>query len=1111
MDTSLEKDLISRGKIVSEINRNFFVEAGAGSGKTKMLVSRMVAMVESGIDISRICAITFTKAAAGEFYERFQKQLIDRSRPDYVWNDSGEPGQLPEPTELSKQRCREALRNIDLCFMGTIDSFCSMVLSEHPSEAGIPADSVVVDDETGKSIYKQVFVSICAGKFGQELQELSKRFREVTNNSENLFADCMKSIMENRNARLNYKETVARDIGQAYKEEKAELIRLVSFLRDHRGYAYEGNKDSVGAWERLNYSLTDIRKSWNSSFNNMLYALKSLSSIGIDKKFRDEKDFSDSVEEKNQRCLGIALLGKDRNILKELKEYQYSVSMMFFEKCIPVLEDTMREKGCMTFFDALYYLREMLRKDAMADGKLIKYIYDRHSYFLIDEFQDTNPLQAEVFFYLASENPVPDWRLCVPRPGSIFIVGDPKQSIYRFRSADVTSFLKVRSLFTGDAGEVLTLSRNFRSTNEMCRYFNDTFSRLLDVETENQSKFELIPLKTETENEFQGVYKYDAIPNPDPDASDEPSDPECILRIISTLVDNDEYLITTPGDASPRKIRYDDIMVITMNKASLGPIMACLNGNGIDTRVEGRVLFSRNEALNEISKIYKAVSNTDDEISLYGALTGRIFGLSDRELLIFRNAGGKITLKNVPSEFEKRDEDSVKVSETLGCLRRFMYENRILSPAALFSKTLDSFRVFMTSCFDNLEVVYYTLELLRNAEKSGAVTSAKETGQYIDTLMADAPTEERCLSLKEERNAVHLANLHKVKGLEAPVVILAQAGVRSVVPKKRIIYGDTTEGYFFSPHDKDDKQLVTGAFEDEYKDEKDALTAENIRLLYVAATRARNALIINGKDKRNRWGDIIPEHCRNFFDCVDLRDPKMLEKKALDPAALYRDADETSVLNGRKVEAPTYVRENPSKQRAISKITDDNELMIVSVLQSSETRKISSNSAIHRFPDLLGTMVHRLMEILVSSGNTVDASKAIEEIINEYHTPQSEPYDSEFRMALIEVADKMRNGGYSQVNSVPQDLLATLLKADEVYCEMPFCYVEDTEEGRVLWNGVIDVVYLENGKWHIVDYKTNADGNNLDIKYYAQLAAYVRAFQNTTRETADAFTYHIHI
>ena len=129
--------------------------------------------------------------------------------------------------------------------------------------------------------------------------------------------------------------------------------------------------------------------------------------------------------------------------------------MDFLNSCVPHLVKAMRDEGKMTFFDYLFYLREMLRKDAEKDGKLIQYIYDRHSYFLIDEFQDTNPLQAEIFFYLASANPNSQWKECVPRPGSLFIVGDPKQSIYRFRGADVTSFLNVKTLFEKNGGAIL--------------------------------------------------------------------------------------------------------------------------------------------------------------------------------------------------------------------------------------------------------------------------------------------------------------------------------------------------------------------------------------------------------------------------------------------------------------------------------------------------------------------------------------------------------------------------------------------------------------------------------------------------------------------------------
>ena len=179
--TSLERDSLSRLRIVSGINENFFVEAGAGSGKTTMLVNRMVAMVEAGLDISRICAITFTKAAAGEFYERFRRSLIERSDTASTWEEGG-PGMLPEPTDETRERCRIALQNIDLCFMGTIDAFCGMVLSEHPSEAKIPPDAAIVSDEEAEDVYRQQYVKISSGECGEELRLLAKTFQAVHRN-----------------------------------------------------------------------------------------------------------------------------------------------------------------------------------------------------------------------------------------------------------------------------------------------------------------------------------------------------------------------------------------------------------------------------------------------------------------------------------------------------------------------------------------------------------------------------------------------------------------------------------------------------------------------------------------------------------------------------------------------------------------------------------------------------------------------------------------------------------------------------------------------------------------------------------------------------------------
>ena len=137
-------------------------------------------------------------------------------------------------------------------------------------------------------------------------------------------------------------------------------------------------------------------------------------------------------------------------------------------------------------------------------------------------------------------------------------------------------------------------------------------------------------------------------------------------------------------------------------------------------------------------------------------------------------------------------------------------------------------------------------------------------------------------------------------------------------------------------------------------------------------------------------------------------------------------------------------------------------------------------------------------EMLVTTRNTVDAKAAIGEIIREYSTPGTEGYEGKLTETLLKAADRMRGGGYPQTNGLPQDILGTLLAADEVYCEVPFSYKDDSDKTTV-WNGVMDVIYSGNGEWHIVDYKTNADGSDLDTRYQAQLSAYVKSLQGNHR------------
>lgn len=228
--------------------------------------------------------------------------------------------------------------------------------------------------------------------------------------------------------------------------------------------------------------------------------------------------------------------------------------------------------------------------------------------------------------------------------------------------------------------------------------------------------------------------------------------------------------------------------------------------------------------------------------------------------------------------------------------------------------------------------------------------------------------------------------------------------------------------------------------------------------------------------------------------------PKAAEASELpetaDADSLYTAAESSSVLNDRTSEAKSYEIVRPSKTAVKSKIAADEEY-------DEETSDLLRDARRKKNPALTGTLIHKLMESLVSSKNTADLSGLIREICDDYQV--TDPY---YAGVLKQVGETIRSGGYPQTGSLPRDILAELLSAEEVHCELPFCYAG--EENQII-HGVIDAAYRKNGAWHIIDYKTNEDGDALDVQYEAQLASYVSAFKVITGEDADAAVYHIDV
>lgn len=391
----MQQDTLSRQKIVENIYSNFFVEAGAGSGKTTILVKRMVAMVEQGIDVSKICAITFTKAAAGEFYARFQKALIERStaetKPDFVPT----PGELGNPTDITRSRCLQALNDIDLCFMGTIDSFCNIILSEHPAKAGIPSNAAVLSYDDMLSQYKKAYSDIQKGYYGKDLQQLCRRFCALHDRPNEVFIGAIGKLMDTRNCEFVFDRASNSNVDIALKDAKAVFLPIFETLLAHPELKYDNNGPSREAWDTLQAKAKMLLAPWQDNANQIMRALGTIGNLRLipetDLAIFGTAGATVFQSHLSRNKISWYEFSEDglQVLAKQLQDLQYSVSMEFLTAATEKIAQNLRAEGKLTFFDYLLYLRDTLKADAMADGALIRHIYDRHQYFLIDEFQDS--------------------------------------------------------------------------------------------------------------------------------------------------------------------------------------------------------------------------------------------------------------------------------------------------------------------------------------------------------------------------------------------------------------------------------------------------------------------------------------------------------------------------------------------------------------------------------------------------------------------------------------------------------------------------------------------------------------------------------------------------
>lgn len=868
-------DATARRRIESDLDVNLLVEAGAGSGKTTALVARMVALVTTGsATVDQIAAVTFTRKAASELRERFQAGVEEHIRLERG---------AAEPDVLVLDRLTSALDEIDRAFIGTIHSFCGRLLRERPLEIGLDPDFQELPVEERALLRKRAWESYLE-RLARESDPILEDLARAGLRPSTLFG-LFCYLVENPDV-----DFPADAIDPPSAEDVASVRSELEQIVEHGWELMDDVPSSGNEWDSLQKKIRQLHfqkdvTGWTEDAD-LFEAIALLCKPGprghdpVLKRWRQAdlaKLFRARVD-----TFGVGDTPA-QGLVNRWYAHRYALAIRLGLHAVEEFAAHRLRIGKLDFQDLLVLAARLLK----SDRGVRKNLGERYRRLLVDEFQDTDPLQAEIMLLLSSPPPesggepevaedekpardAPDWRTAVPRPGALFVVGDPKQSIYRFRRADIQLYGFVKGRFS-DFGEVLTLSTNFRSRPAIGDLVNELFSKpgfLPPLATPEQAAFERLAVPPPSAPvSKEGVYTYQLAPDGANKDSASEDDAARIATWIRDRVDSGERVA-------------GDFLILTRGRGQLSAYARALEARSLPLQVTGAGVGVEEE-IREVEVLVECMIDPSNAVKVVSALVGLFFGLDYERLVAHRLDGGGL---DVMSPGDRGHPDVLAALRVLNG----WWRASVSDPADVFiARLVSELGVLPYSAAGDLGTLragalLYSLEAVRAATLAGAASlpgALAALSASLDLKEAEAPFE------PGRPDAVRLMNLHQAKGLESTVVILADPTEhREWRPELHLTRSEdgVAEGYLrvtaASTGRRSPQDLARPMQWEEYEAaERRFERAEEVRLLYVAVTRAREELVVAqwpGGRGSSAWAALDPwltEHAT--LEVMERREP----------------------------------------------------------------------------------------------------------------------------------------------------------------------------------------------------------------------------------------------
>lgn len=1093
----------SQKRVIDSRSKRLLVSASAGTGKTTVMIERIVSLLEKGeLDISELVVVTFTNLAAAEMKNRLSAKLAEKR---------------------GNKRLIDQLERLDGANISTLHAFCSELLRTYFYVVDIDPAFAILDTNVVANVRKNALNDVFTQYYAKN-DDVFKKIYKIFSESrqEEKFKNVILSLYSFASCIEDFPAWYAekRKNFSEYSDGNPVIVTLLNDIKQSVGYYIENMRNLAERSRDEGLSFADVFLSnaeilGKIRLDNLENAINDLCrtslnqlprrsagrDFGADKDFEEKirRDYVELAFDKFRKkyetlCRGESLQvlwGETQQTLAYLDKL-VEVTIAFSDRFYALK----KERGGVDFNDL-----EHLTLSLLNDAETLAAIQSRYKMIFVDEYQDTNPVQEAIISKLSQK-------------GSLFMVGDVKQSIYGFRGCEPQIFAdKYQSFKTAGGGQVEELNDNFRSNREILDFVNEVFcavmmedfgkvnyrrdaqlrGSLLPVLKTASARVDVIVAENRENKEAEGVYDIER---------DEYADEGVKQgKLIADRIKKYVGMPYTDKDGAVKHISYGDIVILMRSlKSTAADIYNALIAENVPVVANFRSDGYSSKEIKDLINLFRVLDNPYNDVYVAGVCLSPFGQFTEDELGIIRlDTEGRIPFCERLQTYAKNGKNPSIVAkidslmQLLAQLRFFSHGATVSEVAIKAIQTADYLRYVqgLPNGGMRMRSLYGFIDGVKDASYAVSITRFLS---YLDES-EEAPEE----SGSGQTNAVRLMTMHASKGLEFPVVFVAGLETQ-FVDRPKTLQSNFDLGLAINCYDFSSMRYakslgyVACSMVNRTKE-----LEESMRLLYVAMTRAKYVLNLVGVAKENEL-TALPKMPSKAASCMDwiLNVLKSKFQTVRDVTAsqlqvcVAREYESEDITDGETnclceqnlderaiLEKLQYVYPYASQTDMPSKVVSSQlDKEYIDVTDSAE--HVISDNADRNF---IGTAYHKVYQYVDYNADRQQILQTIEELVCE----------NKIERKFADMLDV--NLIYSTLNN-PE--LRQIMSQGKVYHEIPFMllapYNEISRDQRftdeTMLQGVIDLLVAGKNKAAVIDFKYTARSDLAEKRYKAQLASY---------------------